>query len=74
MVFDWWRNLSDADRCIVANKALEAHNKSGRTTCYWCGSDITYKGYDFTSNAKDAREICKGYCECRRFFDAPEEV
>lgn len=74
MAFDWWRNLSDADKCIVANKAQEVHDKNGRTTCYWCGAKIKYSGYDFTSSAKDPREICKGYCKQRRFFDSPEEV
>lgn len=73
-MFDWWRSLSDENKCIIANKVLEAHDKSGRTTCYWCGANIMHNGHDLTSNAKDAREICKGYCKQRRFFDNLEEA
>lgn len=70
---NWWRNLSDTEKYRIANEAREAHDKSGRTTCYWCGAKIVSNGYDFTSSAKDPREICKGYCRQRRFFDDPVE-
>jgi hypothetical protein len=71
MAFSWWHGLSDAEKQTIADRAKEAQDRTGRHTCYWCGASLDPGDYDLTSDARDPREICKGYCRNRRFFDDP---
>lgn len=72
MSFMYWEGLSEQQKADIIAKAKEAQDKSRRNTCFWCRSSFGLKGYDFTSNAHDPREICKGVCGNRRFFDDPQ--
>lgn len=72
MAFEHWNKLSNEERSAIAEQAAEKQDAAGRHICYWCGAPIGPGGYAFTSNARDPREICKGECKNRRFFDNPE--
>lgn len=71
MAFKWWRELSDTEKQAIAGQAKEVHDNAGRQICYWCGAPLDPGYCDFTSNVRDPREICKGCCRNRRFFDDP---
>ena len=70
MAFKYWNNLSDTQRSEIVMQAKERHDACGRIRCFWCGEALT--NYDFTSDARDPREICKGFCRGRRYFDNPK--
>ena len=73
MAFEHWNSLSDSEKMKIAQQAQKEHDACGRRKCYWCGEPFTF-GYEHTFSARDPREICKGYCRKRRFFDNPENA
>jgi len=72
VAFEYWNGLTDTEKLAIATRAKEAQDRTGHHTCYWCGSPLAHRGYDYTSSVRDPREICKGHCQQRRFFDDPD--
>ena len=72
MAFEYWNSLPDAEKQEIVKQAEKAQEATGRHTCFWCGASLSYNGYGLTANANDPREICKGVCKGRRYFDNPE--
>ena len=72
MASDWWKSLSDEEKLAIALQAQKAQDETGHRTCYWCGASLDDQGHDYTSSVTDRREICKGFCKQRRFFDNPD--
>lgn len=77
MSFSWWSSLPDEEKQRITK---EANDRYDGKHCYWCGESLWFDGlggrfslYDHTSNIKDQKMICKGYCKSRRFFDNPTE-
>ena len=72
MAFEHWDSLSDEEKLEIASKAKKEHDGCGHHRCYWCGEPISSRNYDYTSDVRDPREICRGHCKGIRFFDNPK--
>jgi len=74
MSFKYWGNLLDSEKLRIATQAKETQDKAGCNICYWCGEPLSSGEYEYTSDARNPRKICKGYCRGRRFFDNPQKI
>ena len=73
MAFEYWDSLSYAEKLKIVRQAEKEQDATRRRTCFWCRASLDDR-YDYTSNVKDPREICKGVCKALRFFDNPDEI